>query len=207
METTVIFVRHCESDQRIREDAVRPLTQKGMRDTEKVTAALAGMALDAIYSSPYRRTIDTVGHLARSRSLETIPVKDFRERGVGAWVDDFRAYFHQQWADFDYCREGGESLRVVQERNVRALMDVLARHPGGTVAIGTHGTALSVIRNFFEPAFGIEGFKEMVNKMPYILIFRFRGGECTCISELELELGDVPKGGVSLHPPLSAADA
>lgn len=35
--------------------------------------------------------------------------------------------------------EGGESIAMVQKRNMEALKKILAEHPGKEIVIGTHG--------------------------------------------------------------------
>ena len=44
-----------------------------------------------------------------------------------------------------------------------------------TIAIGTHGTALSSIINYYEPAFNADSFLQIINWMPYILKMNFDG--------------------------------
>ena len=44
-----------------------------------------------------------------------------------------------------------------------------------TVAIGTHGTALSRILNYFDPSFGADDFLRIINFMPYIIRLDFDG--------------------------------
>jgi 2,3-bisphosphoglycerate-dependent phosphoglycerate mutase len=111
---------------------------------------------------------------------------DFRERSVGAWVDDFRSFAQSQWTDFDYKLEGGECLREVQQRNISALQEVLNENTGKSIAIATHGTALSTIINHFKPKFGYEDFWAIVDKMPYILCFKFDNGNFEALEEVEL---------------------
>lgn len=178
MITTVYFVRHAKPDFSVKDDRLRPLTEAGLQDSLKVTRALEGRRVDRIFSSPYRRACDTVLDLARARHLPITMVEDFRERRVdGAWIEDFLAFSRRQWADFDYKLEGGESLREVQQRNVSALHALLERHAGEHVVIGTHGTALSTLFNFFDPGFGFDAFWSLVDRMPYLVRFRFAGFE------------------------------
>jgi 2,3-bisphosphoglycerate-dependent phosphoglycerate mutase len=158
-----------------------------MADTKRVTKALKNRNIKAIYSSPYKRAYDTVKDLAETISLEINIVEDFRERKVGnVWVDDFTAYSRKQWADFDYKLEHGESLREVQKRNITALYDILKNNLGRNVVVGSHGTALSTIINYFNPDFGYDDFWSIVDKMPYILCFKFKNMEFIGMEEVEL---------------------
>ena len=186
MKTKVYFVRHAQSDNSIREDMIRPLTNKGVEDSYKVTDALMDKNITAIYSSPFKRAIDTIKDFAEKAELEIKIIEDFCERNVGEWVEDFRTYSKRQWEDFYFKISNGESLKEVQERNIKALFKVLEENQGRNVAIGTHGTALCTINNYFNPNFGYSDFWEMIDKMPYILCFSFDGMKLEKIEEIEV---------------------
>jgi 2,3-bisphosphoglycerate-dependent phosphoglycerate mutase len=143
--------------------------------------------ISAIYSSPYKRAYDTVKDLAQVIGVEINIVEGFRERKVDTvWVDDFKTFSRKQWDDFDFKLECGECLREVQERNVAALNDVLKNNLGRNVVVGSHGTALSTIINYFNPDFRYDGFWSIVDKMPYILCFQFENMEFIGMEEIEL---------------------
>ena len=72
---------------------------------------------------------------------------------------------------------------MVQERNIAALKEILAENRDKTVVIGTHGTALASIINYFRPDFGYEDFMRIINRMPYILEMNFDGEKLTEITE------------------------
>ena len=170
MQTNVYFVRHAQSDHDIQDEMTRPLTAQGMVDRQKVTQALQNIRIAAIYSSPYQRAYDTVQHLAEQNGLAIQTVAGFRERKVDdEWVRDFKAFSRRQWQDFNFKLTNGESLKEVQERNVAALFEIVTQHCGHNVVIGTHGTALSTIINYFNPEFGYDDFWALIDKLPYVL--------------------------------------
>lgn len=184
--TNVYFVRHAQSDHRVRDDLTRPLTEKGLQDRQLATQYLADKGLSVLLSSPCKRAYDTVADFSAQSRLPISCVAAFKERRAGSWVDDFDTFARKQWADFDYKLSGGESLREVQTRNIQALRAVLAAHPDKAIAIGTHGMALSSIINYFDPAFGYECFMEILNLMPWIVHFEFDGDTCTAIHSIDL---------------------
>lgn len=186
MATKVYFVRHAEPDFSIKDDMIRPLTDKGMEDSKKVTKALINKDINSIFSSPYKRAYDTIKDLAIAIDMEIQVHNDFRERNVGTWVEDFKAFSLNQWSDFDFKMLEGDSLREVQERNIAALLQLLDNNSNKNVVIGTHGTALSAIINYFNPNFGYDDFWNMIDKMPYILCFSFHGRELKNIEEIEI---------------------
>lgn len=192
--TTIYFIRHAEPAREMpNTDATFPLTEKGKADTALVTHFLRGKGIEAVLSSPFKRAADTVAPFARELGVEVELIEDFRERAVGhEWVEDFRAYGEAQWADFSYKLEGGECLAEVQKRNIAALRGVLRRFKGKNIAVGTHGTALSLIINYFDPAYDRRDFWEMVSKMPWCVKITFEDGNdadtprCTGIEKIDL---------------------
>ena len=185
--TTVYFVRHAEPNFSNHDDVSRELTTKGLEDRKLVTEFFAGKEVDAVLSSPYKRSVQTVEHFARSRNMPITAVWDFRERKVeSAWIEDFDGFCRYQWSDFDYKLSDGETLREVQTRNIAALHDVLVKYCGKTVVIGSHGTALSTIINHYEPSFGYEDFRRIKNIMPWVVKFTFQGQEYIRFEEFDL---------------------
>lgn len=186
MKTHIYFVRHAQSDFSVRDDRTRPLTEKGLADTYLVTDVLKDKSIFAVYSSPYKRCLNTIKGLADSLDLKINIIEDFRERRIGdTWIEDFKGFIDIQWADFDYKLANGECLREVQERNIAALFEVLKQNQGKSIAIGTHGTALSTIVNYFIPKYGVGDFWGMAYKNPYILCFSFSGAEFINMEEIE----------------------
>ncbi|MBR5265583.1 MAG: histidine phosphatase family protein, partial [Clostridia bacterium] len=102
------------------------------------------------------------------------------------YVDDFPGFAEMQWADFEYKLETGECLREVQERNINALKDVLKRFEGKNIAIGTHGTALSTIVNYYDKSFGYTDFMKIRRVLPWIVVMTFENGECKGIEQYRL---------------------
>lgn len=185
MNTKVYFVRHAKPDFSIKNEA-RPLSSEGIKDSKKVTYALTDKNISSIYSSPYIRAVDTLKDFAEKIGLEIVLVEDFRERSVGDWVDDFLSFSKMQWKDFDYKLPTGESLREVQSRNIKALIDILNKNQGENIVIGTHGTALSTIINYYDRSFGYDDFMKIIDKMPYIICFEFYKQDLLDITEIEI---------------------
>ncbi len=179
----VYFVRHAEPDFSNHNDMLRPLTPKGLEDRKLVTAFLDDKNIDVVISSPFKRAIDTVKDFADKHRFGIETVDDFRERKIGnSWIENFPDYSKRQWADFDYKLEDGESLKEVQNRNIKALNDVLNDHKGKNVVIGSHGTALSTIINYYDDSFGCEDFEKIKDVMPWIVEFDFdENGDCAGI--------------------------
>lgn len=186
MNTIVYFVRHSLSEISIKDDKIRPLTDLGYEKTKFVTEFLKDKMVTKIYSSPYKRSIDTLKDFSEALCLQIYEIDDFRERAVGTWVEDFRTYSKQQWDDFSFKLDEGESLKETQERNISALTNVLKQNKGETIAIGTHGTALSTIINYYNPTFLTDDFYRIIDKMPWIVCFTFEDEKLLSIKEIDL---------------------
>ena len=175
--TTIYFVRHAQPEHNWENDRTRPLTKEGLSDSQKVTEALHNIKIDRFISSPYQRSVDTIKGCALEHGIEIVTDERLREREKGADGNNF-GMFQKRWGDFDFHEDGGESLNMVQKRNIEALLEILNREKGSTVVVGTHGTALSTILNDFNPSYGCDDFLRMIDFMPYIIRLDFDGQRC-----------------------------
>ena len=67
--THLYYVRHAQPDYSVHDDLTRPLTEKGMRDCALVTDFLTDKSIDRVFSSPYKRAVDTVQPFAAQAHL------------------------------------------------------------------------------------------------------------------------------------------
>ena len=72
---------------------------------------------------------------------------------------------------------------MVQARNIEVIQEILAQNEGKNIVIGTHGTALSAILDYYTP-FGLEGFMRILDWMPYVVEVDFDGQEFVGMTEL-----------------------
>ena len=197
--TTVYFIRHSQADNSVRDPMSRPLTEKGRNDCKLVTKYLSGKNVDVILSNPFKRAVDTLIDFAKKSDLSIQIVEDFREQKGDSNVkrdktkthsfsdnEDLYNFLKRQWADFNYTLSDGETLAEVQKRNISALMEVLQKHKGKIIAIGTHGTALSTIINYFDNTYGFADFMAMVDITPWAVKMEFMDTDCIRIEKIDL---------------------
>jgi len=184
--TDIYFIRHAESDFSVKDDLKRPLTFKGNRDSIQIPILFEGVDIDAFFSSPCKRAVDTINPLCKERKKDITQVDDFRERKIGQWIDDFFEYASKQWNDFSHSLLQGESLEEVQKRNVDALKALLVEYKEQSIVIGTHGTALCTIINYYDYTKGYEYFKSIVDVMPLIVKMRFEESRLIFMHEMRL---------------------
>lgn len=175
--TKVYFVRHAQTDYGNSIDADRILTREGMQDRYKARDFLISQNPDPdklhIYSSHFRRAVDTVQPFADYAGLPIQVLEDFREWSVIAPEEDYYAVCRRAWKDFTYRPEGCETLEEVQRRNVRKLLELVALHKGETIIIGSHGTALSTVIHYFNPDYDYDDLIRIMDIKPWIVRFDF----------------------------------
>jgi len=177
-----------------------------MRDRALVTEFLRDKSIDLVFSSPFKRALDTIADFAEKNHFKIEKVEDFRERtsdSVGLSKSDFFSYIKRQWAGFNY-KFDGECLAEVQARNIAALNKILSVHNNRNIVIGTHGTALSTIINYYDNSYGYENFMAMVDIMPWVVRMSFTNTDCAGMAKIDLFNPDIkPDYG---HCRVSTAD-
>ncbi len=173
--TNLYFVRHAKVLY-THDDYSRPLSEDGVKSVPRVTEAFKKIEIDAIVSSPYLRVLDTINGIAKHKSLEIECFDDLRERKVAhTFIDDFQTFTNNQWKDFDFRLDGGESLREVQQRGTKVIESLIEKYKGKNVVVGTHGTFLAVQLNHYDPKIDFDFWRKI--EMPDIYKASFKLGE------------------------------
>jgi 2,3-bisphosphoglycerate-dependent phosphoglycerate mutase len=157
-------------------DNDRPLTDKGRRDADELARSLADLDLAAVYSSPYRRALETIEPVARRHGVAVLVEDDLRERLLASrFLPDaeWRAHLERCWGDDDHAMAGGESIRQARERALRALEGISSRHPDGTVVAGSHGELISIMLRTIRPSVDLT----FALAMPMPAVFRLEHRE------------------------------
>jgi len=172
----VFFVRHAQPDHAWKDDRTRPLTEEGKRDSQFVKDFFKDKNIDRFYSSPYKRSMDTIAESAAFFGKEIHTDERFREREKGTNGNN-HGMLRKRWEDHTFHEKGGESLSMVQERNIAALTEILKKYQhkkeDRSIVIGTHGTALSTILNYYDREYDCDSFLRIIDWMPYIIELDF----------------------------------
>ncbi|HUA59671.1 MAG TPA: histidine phosphatase family protein [Verrucomicrobiae bacterium] len=158
--TTFLLIRHGETDAVGREImGWRPgwhLNANGREQAKRLADRLAHRSLQAIYTSPLERAVETAAILAAPHELEPRQDADFAEVRFGQWEgvkigeldqrEDLRRYYQFRSG---VRPPGGELLGEVQTRVVRKLQALAAVHDGAEVAVVSHGDALRSALAFY----------------------------------------------------------
>lgn len=171
MTTNIYLVRHAASDY-TPDELNRPLSQEGKMDAEKVTALMIKENITRVYSSPYKRAIQTVDGIAMHFALPMHIEEDFKERRLAEGpVENFHEAIFKCWQEFNYSLPGGECGCAAQERGVQALQTILRSCSGENIAIGTHGNIMVLIMNYFDKIYDYGFWKKLNMPDIYKLIF------------------------------------
>ena len=189
--TTLYLIRHAEAEgnlyRRIQGQWDGEVTPRGRGQIEALAERFRTVPLDAVYSSDLRRTIETAGALLQYHDVPLHTTPRLREIYMGAWEGltwgdaDHAAPEQMFFFNHDPARwsvPGAEPYSVVEQRITAALNDIAARHPDGTVAVVSHGTA---IRTYLAARLGIESKN----------IGTLAHGDNTCVAKLLFEDGAV----------------
>ncbi len=143
----LLLIRHGLPERDDAEDGTTAdpgLSPDGARQVEALVAALAGEQIDAVWSSPLRRAVQTGEPLARSRGLEVRTHRGLVEFDFGhqAYIPaEERSHpLVQQMRQRIADQSGDAELLAFRER-VRGAVDevVTTAEPDQTVAITCHG--------------------------------------------------------------------
>ncbi len=175
---TIILIRHAEAT--APEEGVgaeserdRPLTERGLREAEVLAETLAGIQPDHVYSSPYRRAIQTVAPIANRCALKVELIEDLRERLLSpGHVPDFLEQLQRCWLDFDYAMPDGESNRIAQARVTSVLAHLQRRHHEGLIILASHGNLSSLALHALEPKVEYDFWNAMPTPALYRIEYR-----------------------------------
>ena len=155
----IMLVRHGETQWNL-ENRIVGHTEIGLNPTGQRQVALLARALgeekvDAIYSSPLRRAVETANAIAKEHGLDVVTDDALKEVDAGeldgiAIEEVVRRYgdFWEAWGKgADTLRmPGGETMGELQHRAWSVTNRVVGDHPDSTVIVVSHTlTILSIL--------------------------------------------------------------
>jgi 2,3-bisphosphoglycerate-dependent phosphoglycerate mutase len=169
--TTLYLVRHAHADWD--PDNGRPLSERGRAAAAVLAGLLGRFPIDAIYSSPARRALETVEPLSKHLELQPIIVSDLRERELIVVPGmDFEAAVQAAWLAPATARAGAESHVTAQARGLAAIRKIVDEQPGRRTVVATHGNLLALILNGLRPVFGFDFWRGLTFPDVYELRFQ-----------------------------------
>jgi 2,3-bisphosphoglycerate-dependent phosphoglycerate mutase len=93
MNTTVYFIRHAKPDILVKNDMTRPLSLEGIEKSKELINTFKEIKIDHIYSSPFKRAIQTIEPIAKEKNIKIEIIDDFRERKMSnEWIENYEEY-------------------------------------------------------------------------------------------------------------------
>lgn len=159
--TILLLIRHASNDY-IKEGRLAGRTPgvhinaQGQREADDLGRRTSHLPIEAIYSSPLERAVDTANAIANCHKLPVQIIDGLMETHAGDWTgrklselngtDTWKAI---QTKPIGVQLPGGESIDEVQTRMVAAIEEIRKKHPGGIVAIVSHADPLkSVVAHY-----------------------------------------------------------
>jgi broad specificity phosphatase PhoE len=153
----LILARHGETawnvDRIFRGRSEVELDDVGMRQAELLGKYLSDWKLDAIYSSPVRRALDTANIVARYQKTDVQVAQGLSDMDFGEWQSlpeqEVRRRYPALLDDWHSTPErvrmpGGESLEDVIRRAIEVVNDVLSRYQGAVLLV-SHRVVIKVL--------------------------------------------------------------
>ena len=156
--TSIYLVRHGQTAWN-REEIFRgrtdvPLDETGLKQAELAGEYLKEVEIDAIYSSPLSRALETAEKIARFHNLKVQPLEGIIDMSFGNWEghahqeikkNDSETY--RRWREKPHLVKlpGGESLDDVRVRSMAALEEVIRKHPEKAPVLVSHRVVNKVL--------------------------------------------------------------
>ena len=123
------------------------LSAEGLAQAERTAVHLSRTSIQAVYSSPLKRAIQTGTPIAQTHALPCRSIPELKEANVGDWQD-------RHWAEIEksepesyknFIRDpathpyaGGESFGDVAHRVIPVFQQLVESHPGDTIVVIGH---------------------------------------------------------------------
>jgi probable phosphomutase (TIGR03848 family) len=151
--TTFLLIRHGMTDAVGKTITGRfpgvHLNEIGQKQADELTGRLRRWKIDAIYSSPLERALETAAPTARRLHLSVMKSEALSEVDFGEWSGKTLDELNQmpEWRLYNTFRSstrapGGELATEVQTRMVEQLTRLSRQHPEQIVAVFSHADVI-----------------------------------------------------------------
>ena len=153
----IYFVRHGETEwnaaKRTQGRTDKPLNSAGRKQAEQARQQLSDTRIDAIFSSPLSRAVETAEIINEAFSLPITIEDALIERDHG-WLEGLVIDAKERsrhWNYNDNPKDGGESPQDVFDRVHRFIDRLSQGYAGKSVLLVGHGGTARAARFYFEP--------------------------------------------------------
>lgn len=163
--TNIYLIRHSQSSPSNEiEEPLWPLSKTGKLQSNKIIKALKNLKPTKIYSSPYKRAVDTVRPLSESIGMKINLDERIRERKFSeGLIENFIEVMEKAWKDFNFALDNCESGNRARKRAMNFIKEKCKDHPNKNIFVSSHGNLIGIILNTLDSSFGFEQWKKMKN--------------------------------------------
>jgi probable phosphoglycerate mutase len=158
--TKILMIRHALTDTAGKKLSGRtkgiPLNAEGRKQAIALAEKLSLYPINAIYSSPLERTLETASLIAARHDLHVVTSEEFTEMDYGRWtnmeISDIRN--DPDFILYNTYRSitripGGELVIEAQNRIISGLQKLVAEYEGKTVAVVTHADLIKAAISYY----------------------------------------------------------
>jgi probable phosphoglycerate mutase len=181
MTTRIYLVRHgatpLTTEDRFSGAENIHLSDAGRVQVDRLARRLMDDKIDAIYSSPLDRTLETANIIARPHGLAPIQRDGLREISHGHWEGLTRQEVEERFAEeyaaweadpFTFAPEGAESGISVLARALPVIRELVVKHMDGNILIVSHKATLRLILSSLL-GFDARGYRDRLDQAPACL--------------------------------------
>ena len=165
MDTTIYLIRHAQSHPTDElHHSKWPLSELGEKQANILSHLLEPLGIETVYSSPFKRCLQTIKPFVQKTGLEIVVDEDLRERLViKKLTKDFGEIWSKSWEDFSFALPGCENSFDAQKRFVNAVNEIQKSNTGKTIGISTHGNVIALFLNSIDQTFSIKDADQLKN--------------------------------------------
>lgn len=132
------------------------LSPEGYAQADALANRLVQLPLDALYSSPQTRALQTAHPLAAQKQLQVFNDEAFNEIDFGEWtgmpfaeLSGVGAFHLFNQFRSQHRIPGGETMAEAQLRMLGGLAALVTRHPGQTVGVVSHSDMIKATLAYY----------------------------------------------------------
>ncbi|QWC21586.1 phosphoglycerate mutase family protein [Bacillus haikouensis] len=163
---TIYIVRHAKAGGQAFHES---LTAEGREQAHRLSSFLGKYPIEAIYSSPFTRTLQTIQPFSDCSGIsvqedERLGERILSEKDLPDWKDRLRESFE----DFSLAFPGGESNEQAMARASSFIDDVLERKEDHIVVV-SHGNLSTLLLRYFDEKYGYDELFALSNPDVYLV--------------------------------------
>jgi probable phosphoglycerate mutase len=161
-QSRIFLVRHGETEwnrlHRLQGQKNSPLTLIGKQQAQSVRDALQPYDLQAAYTSPLMRAVETARIILQERPIDATESDGLKEIMLGPWEGKTRQetrrshpkQHHNFWyQQADFRLDGAETFAQLQTRVVGALLAIFEQNAGANILVVSHWIAIKTALAYF----------------------------------------------------------